>query len=638
MKRKNKGGRPSTQPSAEETVQYFIQLCKKVQRIPEKGEFLTEYNGKGSKNWINVIHKHFGKWKTLISTAAEKDKYISQLLVVQGGADKFGRKSYLQKGYKFCREHHRYPTESDIWSSLGLDLKAIQATFGTFEKFKQEIRSEYKKELRHFVDRTIWSPQRIRTTRDKLSKARVIFCTSAVAGSQVHEGFHRAIESFCQHNHGELVIFPVNGELNDLDSRFIDSEMHVIFGDVRITDEFMLSSIKIRANQIDPSTSIYRSLPQGVSAVYGATKQRMTVRPAPKTILDPPYALGTGCITLPHYVRKPTKDKMGKVVHEFDNFDDRLNYIAAKNHMLGGVIVEIDKDGTVFTRVVQAYEDGSFADRNTLYCPNKIEEGRPPAAIIFGDIHTAQTNMEVLKAFIFEADRLKIKTAVLHDIFDGFTINHHRQDNMIRKAQILSHEAIPNLKAELENLAEFLELILEQFENVIVVKSNHDLWLDEYLDLLLFGKDPQNLRIGLQLALVKLDEHKPLEHFVKQHLIGKKVKPELINRLRFLDEGEDYMISGVNVGHHGHRAANGAKGSMRGLEQALPVAFTANIHTPEIFGRHHRVGCLGKRDMDYTTGSPATSWMYTSGYLHVDGGQQLVTYVNGKLNPSWRRG
>ena len=624
-------------PTSEETIAHYVELCKKLKRTPEKGEFLKEYRNK-TRNWVNVIHKHFGKWKTLVGTAAEKNKYISQLLTVSGGGDKLGAKSYLAKGYKFCRENHRYPTESDLWSAMGIDLKTVNATFGSLDKFKEELRTNYKKELRNFVDRTIWSPQRISQTRRVLSKTRTIFCTSAVAGSEVHEGFYGAIQSFCHHRNAELVVFPINGELNELDDRFIDASVHVAFGDVSLTPRFMLSSIKIRGNQIDPSTSIHRSVPPGVSTVYGATKQRMTVRPASKEVKDPPYAIGTGCVTLPHYVKRPSRDRKGNVVHEFSNTEDRLNYIATKNHMVGGVIVEVDSDGTVFTRVVQAYEDGSFADRNVVYCHNKIEEDIAPAAIILGDLHTAQNEEQITDAFILEARKLRIKTAIIHDIFDGFTINHHQQENMIRKSQIINSTVTHNLRQELIQLSEFIEKrLLPVFDNIIIVKSNHDNWLDEYIRNLMFKFDPQNLKIGLQLALVMHDNKNPLEHFVKAYLAAEKVKPEFINQIKFLDEGQDYIISGVNVGHHGHRAANGARGSMRGLEQALPVAFTGNIHTPEIFARHHRVGCLARRDMDYASGSPATSWMYTSGLLHEGGGQQLITYVNGKINPSWRK-
>lgn len=86
-------------PSADDTVKLYIELCKKLSRAPDKGEFLKEYKNR-TKNWVNVIHKHFGKWKTMVGTAAEKSKYVSQLLTVSGGGDKLGAITFQGRASK----------------------------------------------------------------------------------------------------------------------------------------------------------------------------------------------------------------------------------------------------------------------------------------------------------------------------------------------------------------------------------------------------------------------------------------------------------------------------------------------------------------------------------------------------------
>ncbi len=299
----------------------------------------------------------------------------------------------------------------------------------------------------------------------------------------------------------------------------------------------------------------------------------------------------------------------------------RTAHIAEHDHVLGAIVVEVDTEKRFHFRQVQADSHGAFADLGKMYSADHVAD-YPPEALILGDLHDGETDAVAFGCFITDKDSVlnvcNPKTLFIHDGFNGLTVNHHEAKNTIIQAL-----RTMTLATELYNYGTTLLKLSKLFEEVIIVRSNHDDFLDRYLQDGAYLHDPANLDIAAKLVNAMLKGLNPVR-------AGVELSTTLPSHVKWLKYDEDYKIAGVECGAHGHRGANGSKGNLRAMENAYGNSISGHAHTPEILRGAFQVGTCSKLKLSYNIGP--SSWLHASALIYANGQRQILNVIDGK----WR--
>lgn len=484
----------------------------------------------------------------------------------------------------------------------------VKHHFGNLAKLRKAAKEHAPDVFRDIIDEEIYNPQIFAEIKEKAEGYTRFVVTTAVTGCEVHHGFHRALKRYCKTNKAMLLILPATDPAStagwSLDPHL--KEEHIVMSDLALNSNIWLSSIQLSAKQIDPITGLGRIGHRNGSFVYASPKQRLKLIATSSTGKTPKAVMTTGAITKPDY---STEKYMSK----------RTSYISTIDHVMGAVIIEIENDTHYHFRQIQAEKSGNFVDLGMYYKVETVSK-LSPEAIILGDYHAGQTDPDAKKAFLDVIKLVKPRRIVLHDLFNGLSINHHEKNKHIQRA-IHSMEDKLNLKAELEIVARELNELSEYAEEIIVDKSNHDEFLERYLDEGMYVRDPQNKRISLDLAAAMMDGLDPLK--VGVEMCGLKAK-----NIKWLKRDEDYKIARVEIGAHGDLGSNGSYGSLYAMENSYGNSVSGHAHTPEILRGVWQVGTLSLLKLDYNRGP--SSWLHSSCLLYPNGGRQLINVIDKK--------
>lgn len=422
-------------------------------------------------------------------------------------------------------------------------------------------------------------------------------------------------------------------------SEFIDADIHVIAGryknptsvwsNAQESDEFwaeeitqyldanrhdihkyvsILSDIKVQPTAVNPMTGM-QALSGVNSCIFGSPKVQLEMIP----VLDgnkPKMMLTTGAITKKNY----TDSKSGKV-GEF-------------HHTFGFVIVEIKDDETFFVRQVTADDrSGAFTD---IY--NRVEEGEVTvintmAAIVLGDIHYGHHDQQVLDSTVAFMQKMVPDHVILHDVFDGSSINHHEiKDPFVQYGKEMTGSN--DLEKEINGMMTGLKAF-EKFKNVVIVRSNHDDFLDRWLKNEDWKKQPtfKNSRLYMKYSDILLGQyaHNPYE--------VKGVIPYLINKefpiYKTLGRSSSYKVKGWELGAHGDMGSNGSRGSLLQFRKLNTKIIVGHYHSPGRKDGALAVGTSTTLRVGYNKG--ASSWLQSHVIIHNDGRAQHISFIDGEF-------
>jgi hypothetical protein len=474
--------------------------------------------------------------------------------------------------------------------------------------------------------------------------AKRFFITWAQCNTPLHERMFKCMEGYAVDMNADIhviagryknptSIYTSQDESADYrwDSRvykYLDANRHDVHKYVSI-----MSDIKIQPTATNPMTGL-----TGVSGinscVFGAPKMQLETIP----VLEgnkPKMMVTSGACTVENY----TDSKAGKK-GEF-------------HHQLGFVIVEIKDDETFFIRQVTVNDDGSFYDlynhvsfdgekvdikfedvyelidwkfNNFNREPKewvgkvKIKQKKKTSCLILGDLHYGHHDELVLNKTLEFMDKLKPKHVVLHDVFDGYSISHHEmKDPFAQHAKEVHNEN--NLKKEVDELLEGLEPF-RKFKNVVIVRSNHDDFIDRWLKNGDWKKQPtpKNSMAYMDYSMRLLRQYENRD--------VKGIIPELINE-RFpkfitLGRSDSYDVNGWEVGQHGDIGSNGSRGSLNQFRKMNKKMVVGHYHSP---GRKENVMAVGtttKMRVGYNIGP--SSWLQSHVLIHPDGKAQHINF------------
>lgn len=493
-------------------------------------------------------------------------------------------------------------------------MKLLMDMFGRSERTVRKWCSE-KLSFKEKVD--VEPEQYVKAQQRQFNPNKSKFIiTWAQNDTHIHKGFLKNIEAYANQIDADIHI--ILGRYKNPTSVFTDKDHETWDPDViKYSDAnrhdihkyvSIMSDIKIQPTATNPMSGM-----QGISGVnsciFGSPKVQLEMIP----VLDesnPKMMLTTGAVTLKNY----TDSKAGKK-GEF-------------HHTFGFVIVEIKDKDVFFVRQVTADDKtGSFSDLYYRVENGSVNRNASIEALILGDVHFGHHDQEVMNKTFELTSVLTPKNVVLHDVFDGDSISHHQlKDPFIQYGKEVN--GTNDLNKEISVMLECLKPF-EKYENVVIVRSNHDDFLDRWLKNEDWKKQPtfKNSRLYMQLSDILL------EQYANNHQNVKGVIPALINKTypKFitLDRRSSYKVKGGwELGQHGDIGSNGTRGSLLQFRRLNTKIVVGHYHTPGRKDGAIAVGTSTSLRVGYNLG-PST-WLQSHVIIHNDGRAQHVNFINGE--------
>lgn len=435
----------------------------------------------------------------------------------------------------------------------------------------------------------------------EMTKRYVI--TGAQYMASPNHQFLDTLENYAKKNDAEIMVLPVYYKKTDepiLHDRFYDYK--IIDKDYAINSNVMIKKFDVRPQSIEPITGLSRFARSDRTTIFASPKQRIKVLPNDKYL--PKVLMTTGFATKPQYASGFT-----------------ISSKARHDHKYGAVVLEVEDNNIFHYRHIDSLVNGKFVDLNKLYDGKKVSVINPN--IIFGDIHAVDLNKGVHKANLEMIKQYKPKNIVLHDLFDGKSINHWSENKQIDKVR-----EYDRIKLSLEKEAKLTAKILDDYSSampkggrVYVVKSNHDERIDRWLNEGRYLNEPQNNVLGHELYL---DQYHGLD--LLESLLSKYYT--IPSNVVFLPRDKGLKLNGFQVGYHGDERFNGGRGSISSIENAYGKSVTGHTHTPQVLRDTYVVGTSTDLQLDYNTGN--SGWMNTHCFINPLGKAQMINVVRGR--------
>lgn len=538
-------------------------------------------------------------------TIASKDAKVAK------DGDTLSRKAEIIDVFVLLLAEKRMtPSRNDL-REAGVSWDTIRHHFGTLMKLREATKIAHPSAFKNVIDESVLTPQFFRKVQDDAGRYKKFVVTTAVTGMPVHKDFYTNLKFYAAKNKAKLLVLTSSDPAAvggfELDSTIdVDS---LVLQNLELNSNITLSTFKTSAKQINPLTGLRRIGTREKSMIVASPKQFLEYVPIANDKMS--HALmTTGAVTLPRYMSE-------------HYMSQRTAWIANLDHKMGAIIVEIQDDQRFHMRQIQAeYATGYFIDQGVYYKLNKTQTVAPEA-LVLGDWHVGSTNTMVQKGTDKLLKKLKPKRVFLHDLFDGFSCNPHSMTSFLGRGMMGERLS---LEFELKMVATEMNRLMDSHPYVqewVVVRSNHDLFLDRYLDGGEYLRDATNHVLALELASAKARGENVLQYGISKY--GAKNK-----KLRFLKINDSYKIAGIEHGQHGHLGLNGQRNpGNSSLEIAYGSGTFGHSHSPGILRDIFRTGTSTDMRIGYNNG--ASSWMNTHGTTYANGSRQLVNLIDGRF-------
>lgn len=316
---------------------------------------------------------------------------------------------------------------------------------------------------------------------------------------------------------------------------------------------------------------------------------RIHFNTVPRFRNDPLRAMATtGCLTVKNYSRSRVGDK------------------SESHHSYGFCIVEKKKDSVChMPRNVYADINGNFTDLSYKWKDGKLSKTKKAEAIILGDIHHKLLDEKVYKQTCKITKKIKTKTAVMHDLLDGYNgnLNHHEsKDLFLKRQKIVNGDWC--IKTEIDAAVNFPNKAQEEMgvKNVYVVHSNHDDFLDKMINEKDYKKDLWNSPAWLEYALIQQTVDLRPHGCIFGYLVNKSAN----ENVKYLSVEDSLRIKGIQVGQHGHKGTNGSRGTISQFKRLSTKKIHGHNHSPTIRDGVSSVGLTAIIKQYYTRGGLST--------------------------------
>lgn len=544
------------------------------------------------------------------SNAADKAEAKKKL-----EAEQAAKKKGIISDYAALFEELSRPPKMDELVAKGHTKDSIKHHFSSLTKLEEIARQEYPDSFFDIDVVDIIDEDRVKDLQKAVKSYKKFVITTAVTGCTAHAGFHASLKNFCKVNKAKLLILVASdpahhkarkGGYGTLDRNLADE--CVVVEDTHLNKNFFISTIKLSAKQINPTTGLSDIGHREGSFVFASPKQSLLMESTSNEKL-PHVMMTTGAITTPNYVTEMY-------------MSERTAYLADMHHVMGAVYVNIFNDSEYgYTQIQTMNDAGSFVHMGQRYHPDGKVSKEVPEVLVCGDWHSGETDPVVKAGTEDMIAALKPNKVALHDTFNGKSINHHEENNTIVRAQHFINN-LPSLEQEVVGLRDDLEWFSKQVKEVVVVKSNHDEFLGkDYLRYAKYAKDPQNHYFSLDLAKAMMEGKDPLKFAVDK--VGLKAK-----NIRWLKRDDDFKVAGIQLGAHGDIGPAGTRGNIKNMRKSYGLSVTGHSHSPGIWHGAYAVGTSSLLKLGYNVGPG--NWMQAHCAVYSDGSRQILNFIKGR--------
>lgn len=448
---------------------------------------------------------------------------------------------------------------------------------------------------------------KVATTPKLNTEARGYVITSVVSKTPLEPKVLKNLEYFCKHKDFELVIMSIDYKFtagsevepttcNPAIESYLLTDEVVLNGTVRL-----LGNLQLSPTAENPLTGL-NPLTRGLTTVVPHTQlalESIATAPEERAI----FLYSTGVITQPVYS------------------DTKSGHKAKFHHSISAIVVEFDELNDFYIRTLPIDKDANIIDLGVRYAPNGNEKA-VTTHFVLGDSHVGYTDTEDHRAVCqLVQDVSKKGTVVLHDVFDGSSINHHELDN-----PFVNQDSFFSLAEEYACVADYINSFAEEFQSVLIVDSNHHDFIAKWVlaaDWKKLKDSPDNQREYLKAALEMSSGCTNLLKYAIEDLLHYSVK--------FLNSDSPTFIEGIDVSQHGHLGSGGAKGSAVTFNKLGYKTVTGHTHSARINKSNYTNGTSSELQLPYMKGLSSHSHTHT---LIFEGGKrQMFTTYKGKYKP-----
>jgi hypothetical protein len=283
--------------------------------------------------------------------------------------------------------------------------------------------------------------------------------------------------------------------------------------------------------------------------------------------------------------------------------------------------VEIKNDEIFFARQITATDDGDFTDLFYRVEDGQVNKINTIAAAILGDLHYGQHDERVIDKTLELFEMLKPENVILHDVFDGLSINHHESKDPFIQFQ-REVEGTNSLKREIEEMLEGLKKFSKY--NVSIVRSNHDDFLDRWL---------KNTDWRKANTLKNSIEYMEYSALLLKGDAPNGVIPYLINQkypeFKTLGRSDSLVIKGWELAQHGDIGSNGTRGSLLQFRKLNTKIVVGHYHSPGRKDGALSVGTSTKLRVNYNLGP--SGWLQSHVIIHHDSKAQHINFIRGEF-------
>jgi hypothetical protein len=302
--------------------------------------------------------------------------------------------------------------------------------------------------------------------------------------------------------------------------------------------------------------------------------------------------------------------------------------MAERDHVIGGIVVEVDSDGLFHSRHVQAYKDGSFIDianseegRGALrYFSDGTIASVRAEAMVMGDVHSDLLDQKAWEATKEMARIAMPKLLIVHDLHDGQYSNPHEKGKLLTQATQRHKTLLADLQATKDTFDKIVDFADEIGAEVVIVHSNHDDFLVRDISSMEWRGDKASALTYARLMVRQLEQGDALQSFVDPN-----------GRAMWLSDRDDFYAGGFLLTNHGHRGTKGSRGSLKQIQQYV-YSVLGHSHQAQIINGSVQVGCLCQLQQGYNSG--LQGWIHSNCFVFPERRFLHVAIIDGKWRAS----
>lgn len=415
-------------------------------------------------------------------------------------------------------------------------------------------------------------------------------------GLTININFYKTLLTYCKKNNAKLGILwgksirknkTFTRDIFNLLSPYLATRFEFEKDNGCIAQDFL-----IPPTQKNPLLNLDKLSTDLKTIIVGSSKQYMQILPY-KQYSTYRIAYSTGTLSTVEY-----KDTVA-------------GHIDARYHKHGAILLEWNEEQRRYITRNLIFEKGCICDLNKCYIIDKVITKKDLPAIVLGDLHLPDEDTDALKKTEEFINTYNPKYTMLHDIASWNSICHHNFGKALFNAK--------NITFENACLGNEMKVVVDKIWNLSqacrntefkIVNSNHDAFVEKWLDTGEFVKDKTNARLGAELFMNYCDG---------KHILN----PHLPSNFTYLPKNESFKVEGFELSEHGDAGISGANGSPNAFNKTYENCICGHTHSPEIREKTFYVGTLSKLVVNYNQ-KGMTKWAHANAIIHENGTAQII--------------